>query len=58
VPDQVLPVHHILLGQGVPIVENCIDTVTIPDGRFTVYALPLKIHAESGAPARVIVQAR
>jgi arylformamidase len=56
VPDQVLPVHHILLGQGVPIVENCIDTVTIPAGPFAVYALPLKIHAESGAPARVIAQ--
>lgn len=56
VPDQVLPVHHILLGQGVPLVENCIDTVTIPHGPFTIYALPLRIHAESGAPARVIAQ--
>ena len=56
VPDQVLPVHHILLGNGVPIVENCIDTIRIPDGRFTIYALPLKIEAESGAPARVIAQ--
>jgi kynurenine formamidase len=54
VPDQVLPVHHILLGRGVPIVENCIDTVTIPDGAFSIHALPLRIHAESGAPARVI----
>lgn len=53
VPDQVLPVHHILLGRGVPIVENCIDTIRIPDGRFTLYALPIKIQAESGAPARV-----
>lgn len=56
VPDQVLPVHHILLGRGVPIVENCIDTVKIPDGPFSIAALPLKIHAESGAPARVIAQ--
>jgi kynurenine formamidase len=56
VPDQVLPVHHILLGRGVPIVENCIDTVRIPDAPFAIYALPLKIHAESGAPARVIAQ--
>jgi len=56
VPDQVLPVHHILLGSGVPIVENCIDTIRIPDGRFTIYALPLKIEAESGAPARVLAQ--
>jgi arylformamidase len=56
VPDQVLPVHHILLGGGVPIVENCIDTIRIPDGRFLLYALPLKIQAESGAPARVLAQ--
>lgn len=56
VPDQVLPVHHILLGHGVPIVENCIDTVRIPGGRFMVYALPLKIQSESGAPARVLAQ--
>lgn len=58
VPDQVLPVHHILLGRGVPIVENCIDTIRIPDGRFTLYALPIKIQAESGAPARVFAQMR
>ena len=56
VPDQALPVHHILLGRGVPIVENCIDTIRIPDGRFMLYALPLKIQAESGAPARVFAQ--
>lgn len=56
VSDQVLPVHHILLGNGVPIVENCIDTIRIPDGRFTIVALPLKIEAESGAPARVLAQ--
>jgi kynurenine formamidase len=56
VPDQVLPVHHILLGGGVPIIENCIDTIRIPDGRFMLYALPLKIQAESGAPARVFAQ--
>src|SRR5204863_756884 len=56
VPAQVLPVHHILLGGGVPIVENCIDTIRIPEGRFALYALPLKIQAESGAPARVLAQ--
>ncbi len=56
VPDQAMPVHHILLKHGLPIVENCIDTVKIPDGPFAIYALPLKIHAESGAPARVIAQ--
>ena len=33
--------------------ENCIDLVAIPPGRHTLYAIPLKIQAESGAPARV-----
>lgn len=55
VADQAMPVHRILLGRGIPIVENCTDLVRIPDGRFTVFAIPLKIHQESGAPARVFV---
>ncbi len=53
VADQACPVHHILLGAGIPIVENCTDLVRIPEGRHTLYAIPLKILGESGAPARV-----
>ncbi len=53
VPDQACPVHHILLEAGIPIVENCTDLVRIPDGRHMLYAIPLKILGESGAPARV-----
>ncbi len=53
VADQACPVHHILLGAGIPIVENCTDLVRIPEGRVTLYAIPLKIRGESGAPARV-----
>jgi kynurenine formamidase len=53
VADQACPVHHTLLRAGVPIVENCTNLVEIPEGRVTVYAIPLKILAESGAPARV-----
>lgn len=53
VAEQVMPVHRILLGQEIPIVENCTDLVRIPDARHVVYAIPLKIPAESGAPARV-----
>jgi kynurenine formamidase len=52
VADQVLPVHHILLERGVPIVENCTKLVTI-GGPHTLFAAPLKIADESGAPARV-----
>jgi len=52
VAEQAMPVHRVLLGQGIPIVENCIDLVRIPDGPHTLYAIPLKIRDESGAPAR------
>ncbi len=53
VADQACPVHHILLEAGIPIVENCTDLVRIPDGPHALYAIPLKILGESGAPARV-----
>jgi arylformamidase len=54
VADQACPVHRTFLKRDILIVENCIDLVKIPDGRpFTLYAIPLKIHSESGAPARV-----
>jgi len=54
VNEQAVPVHRTLLGQGVLIVENCRDLIKIPKGHpFTLYAVPLKIRDESGAPARV-----
>lgn len=52
VAEQVLPVHHTLLERGICIVENCTRLVEIP-GAHTLYAIPLKIADESGAPARV-----
>jgi kynurenine formamidase len=52
VADQTLPVHHTLLERGICIVENCTRLVEIP-GAHTLYAIPLKIADESGAPARV-----
>jgi len=54
VAEQTCPVHRTFLSRSIPIVENCIDLVKIPDGHpFTLYAIPLKIQGESGAPARV-----
>ena len=54
VGDQAVPVHRTFLSRGIPIVENCIDLIRIPDhSGFTLYAIPLKIQGESGAPARV-----
>lgn len=54
VEEQACPVHRTFLSHSIPIIENCIDLVKIPDGhRFTLYAIPLKIRGESGAPARI-----
>jgi kynurenine formamidase len=54
VAEQATPIHRTLLGRGILIVENCLNLTSIPDGcKFTLYAIPLKIQAESGAPARV-----
>jgi kynurenine formamidase len=54
VNEQAVPVHRTLLGRGVLIVENCRDLIKIPERYpFTLYAVPLKIRDESGAPARV-----
>jgi arylformamidase len=57
VQEQPCPVHRTFLEHSIPIVENCTDVVKIPAGQpFTIYAIPLKIQGESGAPARVFAQ--
>jgi arylformamidase len=54
VEKQPCPIHRTFLGHSVLIIENCIDLVKIPDNqRFMLYAIPLLIRGESGAPARV-----
>lgn len=49
------PVHRLLLGAGVPIIEN-LDLSRVPAGRCDVVAAPLRIVGGDGAPARVIVR--
>ena len=57
VQEQPCPVHRTFLENSIPIVENCTDVVKIPAGQpFTLYAIPLKIRRESGAPARVFAR--
>ena len=57
VQEQPCPVHRTFLEHSIPIVENCTDVVKIPEGKpFTIYAIPLKIQGESGAPARVFAR--
>ncbi|MGZ6861693.1 MAG: cyclase family protein [Blastococcus sp.] len=48
------PVHQILLGNGVIIVENLANTSAIPDS-FTLVVAPLRLVDVDGSPARVVV---
>ena len=49
-----LSVHVALLGYGVAVLEN-LDLRAVPDGRYTLYAAPLKISGAEGAPCRAIL---
>jgi arylformamidase len=48
------PVHRILLGSGVVIVEG-LDLSTVAPGRYRLVCLPLRIALGDGAPARAIL---
>lgn len=50
-----LPVHRILLGAGIPIIEN-LDLAAVRPGRCELIALPLPIAAGEASPARVILR--
>ena len=49
------PVHHILLGVGVVIIEG-LDLTGVPSGDYELLCLPLKIKDGDGAPARVFLR--
>lgn len=49
------PIHKILLGGDILIIENMANLDQLEGKEFTIYALPLKL-AVDGAPARVIAQ--
>jgi arylformamidase len=50
-----LPSHRILLGAGIPIIEN-LRLDGVPRGRGILYCLPLSVQDGDGAPARVLWQ--
>ncbi|WP_462325221.1 cyclase family protein [Desulfoplanes sp.] len=52
--DGDLPVHHVLLGQNVLIVENLTTMGRLPQAGFTFMALPLKIKDGDGSPVRAL----
>ncbi len=49
-----LSVHVALLGYGVAVLEN-LELRNVPDGRYTLYAAPLKISGAEGAPCRAVL---
>ena len=49
-----LSVHVALLGYGVAVLEN-LELKNVPDGRYMLYAAPLKISGAEGAPCRALL---
>jgi arylformamidase len=47
--------HHILLGAGIPIVENLRNLHRLPENRpFLISALPIRLSGREGAPCRAM----
>ncbi len=53
--DETYPAHHALLGSGVLILEG-LDLSGVEAGRYTLYALPLRIEDGDGSPVRAILE--
>lgn len=47
-------VHRKILGHDIPILEG-INLKNVPEGRYTLYCLPLKIRGGDGAPVRAVL---
>lgn len=48
------PMHHILLGSGIPIIENLANLEALCSARVRLIALPLKLASGDGGPCRVV----
>jgi kynurenine formamidase len=48
------PVHHIILGSGMYLIENLCNLHQIPAREFTLAAFPLKITQGDGSPIRAV----
>ncbi|HEY4002848.1 MAG TPA: cyclase family protein [Candidatus Xenobia bacterium] len=54
--DGDFPVHHVLLGAGVVIVEG-LDLSRVSEGAYQLIALPLRLEGLDGSPCRVLLRA-
>lgn len=52
--DLVRPVHLILLGRGILIMEHLAHLETLPGPRFQFVGLPLRIRGATGSPIRAV----
>ncbi len=52
--DTAFPAHHVLLGAGVPILENLTRLGAVPQDTWTLSAVPLNLDGASGSPVRAI----
>lgn len=52
--DLTRPVHMILLGQGIPIMEQIAHLETLPAPRFQFVGMPLRIRGATGSPIRAV----
>lgn len=50
------PMHEILLGAGVVLIENLLGLPALPAEGFTIIAFPLRLVGENGSPARVVAE--
>lgn len=49
-----LPIHHILLGAGLLLIENLCNLAQLPSGPWLLSCLPLKLVEADGAPVRAV----
>jgi kynurenine formamidase len=52
--DMRRPVHMLVLGRGVPIIENLVNLDQIGRASFTFIGLPLRIKGATGSPIRAV----
>ncbi len=50
--DGARPVHSVLLGAGIPIVEHLCNVAVLPDKGFKFYAVPVKVRGMGTFPVR------
>ena len=50
------PVHRLLLGQNIPLIENLINLEKLVGKQFELWALPLKLKGGDGAATRAVAR--